>query len=715
MKINISKIINKPVINRYYRIFYFTMVETTLKLNFYDDTEQLLKKEGIEYHLQSHEAVKTANEYADLVKCEKNYDFQFIKNLVYKSKSGKFVYYALLPEQKMETKVLEAFSEQKNLRAAEESHLVEHLNVKPGSVNPLCLLNLKEKDKFIFIIDSSINKEYVAIHPMINTHTIWVKRQVLLSYLEKNGVKVITWDSDNYLKKFKAQKEVKKEKVEEKKKDPDHELNIQYDKITQFPDWYVEVIGKSEMIDYYDISGCYILRPWAYSIWDQIHQFFDSKIKGVGVENCYFPMFVSQDVLEKEKNHVEGFSPEVAWVTHYGDKALDKKIAIRPTSETIMYPLYSKWIRSHRDLPLLLNQWANVVRWEFKHPTPFIRTREFLWQEGHTAHESEEETDKFVVQILDFYRDVYEELLAVPVIQGFKSENEKFAGALRTTTIETLIPENGKAIQCATSHNLGQNFSKMFGITYSDKNQKEQHVWQASWGLTTRTIGVCVMVHGDNKGLILPPRVAPIQIVLIPILSVKDKTTEVVDKLYEIYKQLKNAGIRCKVDDDTVHTGGFKFNHWERKGVPLRIEFGRKDLEKDQITIAFRDDITNKKAVPLSEAVNFCLNGLEEMQKRMLENARKRFAERRKEAKDFDTFHKLLNEKCAALTPWCTEPNCEDEVKKKIKNLSTEDENSAGTCKTLCVPFDQSLFKQGEKCFNCGKDAVKVAMWGRSY
>ena len=715
------KIFNHFKLRTINKIFYFNMVDSFNKLKTFTDTEDFLKKEGINFHIQEHVEVKTANEYATLVKCDKSYDFDFIKNLVFKSKSGKFVYYCLLPDQKMDTKALENYSGEKGLRAADDSHLEEFLNIKKGSVNPLSLLNLGEnKDKFIFILDTSLLKEYIVIHPMINTHSIWLKKAELLNLLSKFGINHKIWNSTEFIVKMKEAKEAKEAKASEpqkkevKSKETEHELDIQSDKVKDFSDWYSEVITKSEMIDYYDISGCYILRPWAYSIWDNIHYYFDQKIKNIGVSNCYFPMFVSQDVLEKEKNHVEGFSPEVAWVTHYGDKALDKKIAIRPTSETIMYPLYSKWIRSHRDLPLLLNQWANVVRWEFKHPTPFIRTREFLWQEGHTAHESEKEADEFMVKILDFYKEVYQELLAVPVIQGFKSENEKFAGALRTTTIETLISENGKAIQCATSHNLGQNFSKMFDIKYLDSKQQIQNVWQTSWGLTTRTIGVCVMVHGDNKGIVLPPRVAPIQVVLVPIVTVKETTTEIVDTLDKIYKDLVANGIRAKHDHEEGHTPGFKYNFWERKGVPLRIELGRKDLEKNQITIAFRDN-GKKEVYPLNESSSKIKELLEEMQKRMLDSATKKFEERRKEARNFNEFHTILNEKIAILTPWCLEPLCEDDVKKKVKDISSDDENSAGTCKTLCIPFEQKQMDEKEICFNCGKKALKWAMWGRSY
>ena len=724
----------KKLLNKYnlIKINYFTMVDkvdnksNSFKLSTYSDVENLLKINNIKYYIQEHKEVKTAEEHSTQVICNnKDIDFQFLKNLVYKSKAGNFVYICLLPDQKISTKALELFTNEKNLRAADSKYLEELLNVKGGSVNPLSLLNLNDnKSKFKFYLDSNINKEYIAIHPMINTHTVWIKRKELLDLLDNNCIKHTVWNqaktveattNKNNSKPEKATKTNNKNISNNKDtKETDHELDIQNDKINQFSEWYPEVIKKSEMVDNYDISGCYILRPWGYSIWESIKSFFDDKIKSIGVENCYFPMFVSQDALEKEKNHVEGFSPEVAWVTHYGDKKLENKIAIRPTSETIMYPLYSKWIRSHRDLPLLLNQWANVIRWEFKHPTPFIRTREFLWQEGHTAHETEKDTDDFVLKILGFYRDIFEELLAVPVVQGYKSENEKFAGAIKTTSIETLITENGKGIQCATSHNLGQNFSKMFDITYLDKNQKKEYVWQSSWGVSTRSIGTCVMVHGDNKGLVLPPRVAPIQVVFIPIVSVKDKTSDIADELTNIYKQLKNKKFRVKFDDDEVHTAGFKFNYWERKGVPLRVEMGRKDYDKKVVTLAFRDNF-EKITVPLELAVDNIITYLDKIQLRMFEKAKQKFESKKREANEFNTFNKHLNDKCAILTPWCGNSKCEDNVKDRIKELSTEDENNAGTCKILNIPFEFNKLNDSDKCFNCGEKALTRAMWGRSY
>lgn len=618
-----------------------------------------------------------------------------------------------------------------SVRQAETDKLESYLHAKPGSVNPLAMLNLssQQKAEVQFHLDKEIQSDYLAIHPMQNTSTIWVKVRDLIDLLEKNGVKVNIIDltvlpeeakaSVNEVKEVKQKKEVKKDKQESKSTTDElkYELAVKAGKLEDFSEWYSDVIVKSEMIEYYDISGCYILRPWAYQIWEAIQRFFDDKIKELGVENAYFPLFVSSKALNQEKNHIEGFQPEVAWVTKSGEKDLDIPIAIRPTSETIMYPSYSKWIRSHRDLPLKLNQWTNIVRWEFKNPTPFIRTREFLWQEGHTAHATLDDADKMVFSILDLYRQVYEDLLACPVIPGKKTENEKFAGGFYTTTIETLVTANGRGIQCATSHNLGQNFSKMFDIKYLDEKQKESHVWQTSWGLTTRTIGVMIMTHGDDKGLIIPPRVAPLQVILIPIITSKDNPKQINDKLYEISAQLKKIGVRNKVDDNDIHNPGWKFSHWELKGVPVRIEFGKKDMQKNQITVVCRDN-KEKFEVKYEDVPQTIAKLLETIQTRMLEKARTEMNERMKEAEDFQTFFKYLGEKNMILTSWCNEQTCEENVKKHVKEESEKhglDENTAGSAKTLCMPLEQPPLKEEQKCFFCGQKAKIKVIWGRSY
>lgn len=503
-----------------------------------------------------------------------------------------------------------------------------------------------------------------------------------------------------------AKKEVKKESG----------LGLAFKKDENFGEWYSDVVVRGEMIEYYDVSGCYILRPWSYSIWESIKDFFDKEIKKMGIENTYFPLFVSEKALTKEKDHVEGFAPEVAWVTRSGDSELEEPIAIRPTSETVMYPIFAKWIRGHRDLPLRINQWCNVVRWEFKHPTPFIRSREFLWQEGHTAFATKEEADVEVHQILELYRRVYEELLAVPVIKGVKSEVEKFAGGLYTTTVEAFIPSTGRGVQGATSHCLGQNFSKMFDILFEDENRERKNVWQNSWGLTTRTIGVMVMIHGDNKGLVLPPRVAPIQVVVIP---VPFKGIDPSEECLKVTRQLQEAGFRVKDDLRDNYSPGWKYSHWELKGVPLRIEIGPRDIENKQVRVVRRDleDKTEGRSqdIPMANLVEKIGEILETMQKALLEKAREERTSCITVADNWDDFIAALNNKKMVLAPWCDEVEVEESVKARTKG-------EAGAAKTLCMPFEQDTLPmvsnslpEGTKCFVSGKPAKKWALWGRSY
>ena len=510
-------------------------------------------------------------------------------------------------------------------------------------------------------------------------------------------------------------KESKQGKKDENVDEDISSLGIQNKKEENFSDWYSECITKSEMIDYYDISGCYILRPWSYEIWEKIQEYLNDLIKKIGVKNYNFPLFVSQKALFKEKEHVEGFSPEVAWVTKSGKGEIDPPIAIRPTSETIMYPAFAKWIRSHRDLPLLANQWTNIVRWEFKNPTPFIRTREFLWQEGHTVHATYEEAEKMVYQILEYYRMVYEDLCACPVIPGIKTENEKFPGGLFTSSIEGFLP-NGKGVQCATSHHLGQNFSKMFEIVFLDKEKKKQLAWQTSWGLTTRTIGVVVMMHGDNKGLVLPPKIAPIQVVIVPIKTSKDTHEEIFGKGNEIYDKIKEAGIRVIFDDSEMHTPGWKYAQWELKGVPIRIEYGKKDLSKGQVTFFCRDNL-EKFTVKFENIVDKIKEMLEVIQKRMFEKQLERVKNSTTHANDFNTFLEGLNKGNIVYTPWCKDSDCEDKVKEKVKEIAekSEEQDTVGTCKTLNMPLKQDKLDENAKCFFCGNPAKTYTIWGRSY
>ncbi|MEW5303570.1 MAG: hypothetical protein WDW36_006249 [Sanguina aurantia] len=511
-------------------------------------------------------------------------------------------------------------------------------------------------------------------------------------------------------KKEKAPKEPKEKKEkpsQEKKADADGDsvkskscskskLGLSNSKATDFGAWYSELVVSSELISYYDVSGCYILRPWAYAMWEVVQGWFDKKIKNMGVQNAYFPLFITEDVLNTEKDHVEGFAPEVAWVTRYGNTEMEKPIAIRPTSETVMYPYFSKWIKSHRDLPMRLNQWTNVVRWEFKYPTPFIRSREFLWQEGHTAFATQAEADSEVLEVLDLYSRVYEELLAVPVIKGKKSKKEQFAGALYTTTVEAFIPETGKGIQGATSHCLGQNFSHMFGIEFEDEQAKKQHVWQNSWGLTTRSIGVMIMVHSDDKGLVLPPRVAPKQIVLIPIpkaATPPDVAALMNQKIDEFKAGLEEKDVRVVTDKRDIYTPGWKYNHWELKGLPIRCELGPKDMENSCVVLVRRDTGV-KEVVAWADVLTRVPVLLETIQAEMLERARARHSTCTETAHTWAEFMTALNNRHMALAPWADEPEVEEDVKKRSV---TPDAMGA---KTLCLP---------------GKPAKCWALWGRSY
>lgn len=424
-------------------------------------------------------------------------------------------------------------------------------------------------------------------------------------------------------------------------------------------------------------------------------------------------MFVSQSRLEAEKDHIEDFSPEVAWVTRSGDSELECPIAVRPTSETVMYPHYANWIRSHRDLPLLLNQWCNVVRWEFKHPTPFIRSREFLWQEGHTAHATKKACDEEVRTILDLYRQVYEDLLAVPVIPGVKSEKEKFAGGLYTTTVEAFVPYTGRGIQGATSHCLGQNFAKMFDITFENDKGGRSMVWQNSWGMTTRMLGVCYMVHGDDVGLRLPPRIAPIQVVIVTIPNSKlseEKAQMLKDNAEAIGKSLTDsASVRVKTDTRDNYTPGWKYSHWEVKGVPIRLEFGPRDLDNETCVLV-RRDTREKEVCKLADVNARVPELLVEIQQNMFNQAKAIRDTSTITVTEWKDFVPALDQKKMVLTPWCETKESEEEVKKR-----SSEESEGGAAKTLCIPFIQPPLKEGTKCFITGKPATVWVLWGRSY
>ncbi|XP_045124426.1 bifunctional glutamate/proline--tRNA ligase-like [Portunus trituberculatus] len=511
-------------------------------------------------------------------------------------------------------------------------------------------------------------------------------------------------------------------KVEEGGAKKQTRLGLEARKEENLADWYSQVITKAEMIEYYNVSGCYILRPWAFSIWDSIRTFLDGKIKELGVENTYFPLFVSREALEREKTHISDFSPEVAWVTRSGSSEMAEPVAIRPTSETVMYPAVAKWVQSHRDLPMRLNQWNNVVRWEFKQPTPFLRTREFLWQEGHTAFATQAEAVEEVHQVLDLYAQVYEDLLAVPVVRGRKTEKEKFAGADFTTTTEAFISASGRGIQGATSHHLGQNFSKMFEIVFEDPETKEkQFVFQNSWGLTTRTVGVMVMVHGDNKGLVLPPRVASVQAIIMPV-GITAKTTEaektaLYQACQDLEGDLQTGGVRARRDLRDNVTPAWKFNHWELKGVPLRLELGPREVAAGQVFVV-RRDTGEKLPVPRASVAAAISAILENVHKDMFDRAHKDMKEHTAKVHSWPEFTSSLDGGNVLLAPFCGREECEDVIKKEsAREEAAEPGAPAMGAKSLCIPFDQPGSVDNLACIHpaCKTKPQFYTLFGRSY
>ncbi|MBS3101470.1 proline--tRNA ligase [Candidatus Woesearchaeota archaeon] len=477
------------------------------------------------------------------------------------------------------------------------------------------------------------------------------------------------------------------------------ELGLTVKKSEDFNEWYNQVVLKADMIDYSLVSGCIVFKPNSYAIWEKVQMIFNDKIKRSGHKNCYFPMFIPESLLKKEAEHVEGFSPEVAWVTKAGNSDLNEKLAIRPTSETIMYESYAKWIRSWRDLPVLLNQWNSVVRWEFKHAKPFLRTREFLWQEGHTAHSTKEEAEKEVMQQLFEYADLIENFMAIPVIAGRKTDNEKFAGAEYTTAVEALMPD-GKALQMGTSHMLGQNFAKVFGIKFLDRDEKEKFAWQTSWGLSTRTIGAVVMAHGDDKGLVLPPRIAPTQIVIVPIVF-KDAKDIIISKAKEIAKKLKAKGYSVELDDRDTYTPGWKFNEWELKGVPLRIEIGPKDVASEQLVLVRRDS-NEKITIKIKDLEKKAEQILDDIQNSLFSKAKEYLTKNTAEVHNFNDFLGSIKNRKLAKALFCGQSECETAIKEKAEGA---------TCRV--IPFEQKPAKG--HCVHCGKEAKSWAVFGKGY
>lgn len=460
-----------------------------------------------------------------------------------------------------------------------------------------------------------------------------------------------------------------------------------------FAQWYTDVVKKADLIDYTSVKGCMVFKPAGYALWENIQKELDKRFKATGVENVYLPMFIPESLLQKEKDHVEGFAPEVAWVTHGGLEPLQERMCVRPTSETLFCDFYAKEIQSYRDLPKLYNQWCSVVRWE-KETRPFLRSREFLWQEGHTAHATAEEAEERTEMMLHLYADFCEEVLAIPVIRGRKTDKEKFAGAEATYTIEALM-HDGKALQSGTSHNFGDGFAKAFGIQYTDKENKLQYVHQTSWGMTTRLIGAIIMVHGDNSGLVLPPKIAPVQVMIIPIAQHKEG---VLDKAYELKSRLKDC--RVKVDD-SEKSPGWKFSEAEMRGIPVRIEIGPKDIEANQAVIV-RRDTREKQIVSLDELEAKVSEILETMQKEMLERARVHRDSHTYTAENYEEFKDIVANKPGFVKAmWCGDRACEDKIKEET------------TATSRCMPFTQEHIS--DVCVCCKKPAKAMVYWGKAY
>jgi prolyl-tRNA synthetase len=462
-----------------------------------------------------------------------------------------------------------------------------------------------------------------------------------------------------------------------------------------FAQWYTDVVKKAELIDYTSVKGCMVIKPAGYAIWENIQHELDRRFKETGVENVYLPMFIPESLLQKEKDHVEGFAPEVAWVTHGGLEPLQERMCVRPTSETLFCDFYANDVHSYRDLPKVYNQWCSVVRWE-KTTRPFLRSREFLWQEGHTAHATAEEAEERTIQMLNVYADFCEQVLAIPVIKGKKTDKEKFAGAEATYTIESLM-HDGKALQSGTSHNFGDGFARAFGIQFADRDNTLKYVHQTSWGMTTRMIGAIIMVHGDNSGLVLPPRIAPVQAMVIPIQMQKEG---VLDKAQEVKEALAKAGIRVNLDD-ADKSPGWKFSEQEMRGIPVRIELGPKDIAAGQAVIVRRD--TREKIVtPIEELAVKVTEILDTIQTDMLERARAHREEHTYTATTLDEFKEIAENKPGFIKAmWCGDQACEDALKEEAGVTSR------------CMPFEQEEITCN--CIYCGKPAKKMVYWGKAY
>ncbi len=466
-----------------------------------------------------------------------------------------------------------------------------------------------------------------------------------------------------------------------------------------FSEWYTQIVIKAELADYAPVKGLMVLRPYGYSIWESLKSSLDQKLKSTSHENGFLPILIPESLLSKESEHFAGFNPEVFWVTRSGDTEIGDRLALRPTSETLAYHMYSKWIKSWRDLPLKINFWNSALRAEIKSTKPFIRTSEFLWQEGHTVHASKEEAEQEVMTILEIYKKTIEEELAIPVITGKKSDKEKFVGAVYTTTMEAIMPD-GKGLQMGTSHFLGQNFSKPFNVKFLDKENVETYAWQTSWGISWRLIGALIMVHGDDKGLVLPPRVSPIQVVIVPIYYSPSDKEAVIRKAQEIKQVLADGNARSLIDTRDQFTPGYKFNEWEMKGVPLRIEIGPKDIAKGKIVLVRRDN-QKKIDVEFANVEVWVKSTLKEIQESLFEKAKDILEEKTIGVSGFEEFESELEKGMLLKSPWCGDQKCED----KIKEVTGAD--------IRVIPFNGE--RSDSACMICKKTSKKEVIFGRGY
>ena len=476
-------------------------------------------------------------------------------------------------------------------------------------------------------------------------------------------------------------------------------INVRKD--ASFSDWYIQVVLKTELADYAPVKGLIVLRPYGYSIWETIRSILDKRFKETDHQNGFMPVLIPESLLSREEEHFEGFTPEVFWVTKTGNNELSEKLALRPTSETLAYPIFSRWISSYRDLPMKINFWNSALRAEIKSTKPFVRTSEFLWQEGHTVHATEKEAEQEVMLILEIYRELIEDHLSIPLLRGFKSDKEKFVGAKYTMTLEGLMAD-GKALQMGTSHHLGQNFSKPFEIKYLGRDNQQHFAWQTSWGVSWRLIGALIMVHGDDKGLVLPPRIAPIQVVVVPIFRDKDAKW-IISKANEIADDMKKSGIRVYVDHREEYTAGWKFNEWEIKGIPLRINVGMRDIENDQAELVRRDTSERsfvKRAILTESAISI----LEQIQSNLFLRAKRQLEDNITEVSNYDTLKSVLDKKGGFVSAgWCGDQMCEGIIKQETG------------ADIRLIPFEGQDASESKVCIYCSKPSKKTAIFARAY